>query len=373
MGYCRFRDCPVTVHVKVAVESTLKAAVVFSGGEVCHNTTEVQSRPVRAGARESIAEVLATKLPRSLYLESMQNLPNKVIDSGCRDDAPSKEVLKNISWSERKKSRLHSDDLISVKEMLDQQTGTDNDVLQGINMHPKGIMLWSRKTLSVLFKRCKEDIVYNDATGSIIQNPRAGNPPYYVYELIVRNPSKGASPLPVATYVTCDHTTAFVTYFLQSFQTHLVRMYGTSVYKRPVMIMCDGSIVLLQAISITFCRTGLEDLLQKYYALNSGQYTSEVFDLPILHRCLSHFMRNAKDLCKKQIPQHYKLAMHVVVLLACSRTLKEMDDVLHISSVLFCSPCSGENVAKHYNHLQLLFQQRGTSLWIKSLLKTTRY
>jgi len=55
-----------------------------------------------------------------------------------------------------------------------------------------------------------------------------------------------------------------------------------------------------------------------------------------------------------------KLAMHVFGLLACCTTLREMDEVLSSSSVLFCSPCSGPNVAKHYRHLQLLLQQRRT-------------
>lgn len=40
-----------------------------------------------------------------------------------------------------------------------------------------------------------------------------------LYELVVRNPIKGSSPVPVATYVTCDHTTASVLYFLSAFQT----------------------------------------------------------------------------------------------------------------------------------------------------------
>lgn len=142
--------------------------------------------------------------------------------------------------------------------------------------------------------------MYLDATGSIIPKERAQSPPHYVYELVVRNPSKGASPLPVATYVTCDHTTSSVTYFLQAFQTDLVRMYGNGANKRPAMITCDGSLVLMQSISIAFCRTGLEDLLQKYFLLISGQYPADTFDLPILHRCLSHIMKNAKDLCKKQ-------------------------------------------------------------------------
>ncbi|RXN37740.1 hypothetical protein ROHU_001767 [Labeo rohita] len=37
-----------------------------------------------------------------------------------------------------------------------------------------------------------------------------------------------------------------------------------------------------------------------------------------------------------------------------------MDEVLSSSTALFCSPCSGANVAKHYNILQLLMQKRGT-------------
>lgn len=99
-----------------------------------------------------------------------------------------------------------------------------------------------KKNLVSLYQQCKEDIVYFDA---IVRKESAGMPPYYVYELVVRNPSKGAPPLPVATYVMCDHITASVTYFLQAFQTDLVRAFVNRAYKRPVMFMCDGSLVLL--------------------------------------------------------------------------------------------------------------------------------
>lgn len=94
VGYCWFTDCPVRAHVEVTDECTLKATVVFSGGDVCHNTHELKRRPVRAYACQFTAELLQTKLPRSLYLESMHKLPQMVIDSGCRDNAPSKDVLK---------------------------------------------------------------------------------------------------------------------------------------------------------------------------------------------------------------------------------------------------------------------------------------
>lgn len=299
-GYCRFEDCPVNVTVEVTDEVTLKTAVLFTGGDVCHSTTELKGRPVRADARTSTGETLESKLPRSVYLDSMQKLPEMVMQSGCRDEAPTKEVLKTISWSERQLKRPHSNELLSLQMLINEQKGSDNEVLQRVMMHPKGIMLWSKKTLSVFYKRCKEDIVYLDATGSIIQKGSSTSPPYYVYELVVRNPSKGASPLPVATYLTCDHTTASVTYFLQAFQTDMMKLYGKKAVKRPIMIICDGSLVLLNSISFTFCKLSLEDLLQKYFEVITGQYQAEKFDLPILHRCLSHIMKNAKDLCKKQ-------------------------------------------------------------------------
>lgn len=180
MGYCRFEDCPINVHVEVTDESTLKAAVVFTGGDVCHNTKELKRRPVCADSCVSTGELLETKLPRGLYLESMQKIPQMVIEAGCRDEAPTKEVLKNIAWTQRQIQSPHSNELKSLQKMIEQQHGTDNEVLQRVMMHPKGIMLWSRKTLSVFYQRCKEDIVYLDATGSVIRKESAESRPYYV-------------------------------------------------------------------------------------------------------------------------------------------------------------------------------------------------
>lgn len=57
--------------------------------------------------------------------------------------------------------------------------------------------------------------------------------------------------------------------------------------------------------------------------------------------------------------RHYKLGMHTFGLLACSTNLKQMDEVLLSATVVFCCPCSGDDVAKHYNNLVVLMQQVG--------------
>lgn len=87
-----------------------------------------------------------------------------------------------------------------------KKTDAPDEVLQKVLLHPKGVMPWSKRSISIFHKRSQEDIVYLDATGSILKRSENSE-----------GPKKGSSPFPVATYVTCDHTTASVQYFLSVF------------------------------------------------------------------------------------------------------------------------------------------------------------
>ncbi|KAF3851981.1 hypothetical protein F7725_005336 [Dissostichus mawsoni] len=52
--------------------------------------------------------------------------------------------------------------------------------------------------------------------------------------------------------------------------------------------------------------------------------------------------------------KHYRLCMHVFGLMTQATTLKELDQVVVSATVLLASPCSGENVDKHFKDLQTL-------------------
>lgn len=90
----------------------------------------------------------------------------KKLRSGYRDEVPKKELLKNIVWTQRELKRPHSKKLPSLQILIDQKNGSDNEVLQRVMMHT-------------------------------------------VYELVVCKPSKGVSPLPVASYI-CHHSICHV-------------------------------------------------------------------------------------------------------------------------------------------------------------------
>lgn len=107
-GYCRFEDCPATVTVTVNSERDLKARVFFSGTWCIHNRIELKQRPVRANERTKYSKELQKRLPRSAYLDRLSAITEEVFESGCRDDVPSPQVLKNITREVKLKSRLHS-------------------------------------------------------------------------------------------------------------------------------------------------------------------------------------------------------------------------------------------------------------------------
>ncbi len=187
LGYCTFADCPVCVEVTVTDESTLKAVVTFQGGEVCHSLEELKRRPVRADERHNFAKQLESILPRALHLQNLEKIDSMVFESGCRDKAPTPAVLKNISWNSRKKARRHLNEILCLQKMVEERTDSEK-ILQKVLLHPRGVMLWSQSLIRLFHQRYKTDVVYIDATGSIIQKAKGKSGPFYIYELVVRHP-----------------------------------------------------------------------------------------------------------------------------------------------------------------------------------------
>ncbi|CAL9684881.1 unnamed protein product [Knipowitschia caucasica] len=350
LAYCRFEDCKVEAKVTLESLKTLSAKLVLDNGPARHYAGDRKSRPVRASDRTTLGERLQTEKPRAMHVRDVGALSEAVFDSGCRDLAPPVSVLKNVSYDVRKRRRLHHNEIQSLERMLKLPTN-DTSVLKNVLLKPKGVMLWSLRGIQIYQERCKEDIVYLDATGSLLRSQKS-NPPFYIYELVVRHPKKGGSPLPVATYITCDHTTASVTYFLMSFVTDVKRSHGHRVV--PLMVMCDGSQVLMQSISFAFANRGLTDILAVYFRIATGKAVKTDWQVPVLHRCLSHIMKNAKEMCKKHAPQCYALAMHIFGLFTTASTVHELEDMVYSAAVLFGSPCVGPLVEHHFAHLQAL-------------------
>lgn len=191
-------------------------------------------------------------VPCTLYLAELDDV---VEESGCRDEVATTGVLKTISWSARKQQRRDDNEIISLQKMIEtskrwlRKRKSLGRKLFRRSSHTQKVScfgLWRQSSFSV---SDQEDIVYLDTIGSIIKKAKGESTPHYVYKMVVRHPAKDCSPVPVATYVTSDDTTSSVSYFLGVFITDCIRCHGRHIKKRPVMYICDGSVVLMQSIA----------------------------------------------------------------------------------------------------------------------------
>ncbi len=81
------------------------------------------------------------------HLQCLDKIPPTVFESGCRDQAPTAAVLKNIALDTRKKCRKHENEILSLEKMVEDETDGDNEVLQKVLLHTRGVMLWSKNTI----------------------------------------------------------------------------------------------------------------------------------------------------------------------------------------------------------------------------------
>ncbi|MGH0124154.1 UNVERIFIED_CONTAM: hypothetical protein FKN15_030986 [Acipenser sinensis] len=161
---------------------------------------------------------------------------------GCQKTVSNRHVLKNLAAEHRKSERFDQDEVKSLLKMI--KPIDDENILQKIPMEPPSAMLWSASGLQIYHQRCKQDIVYLGATGSIITTKKKReHSRFYIYELVVWHPNKNKSPIAVASYVTTDHSMPSIQFFLGSFLLSECRLYGYSNTATPRLIICDSSLL----------------------------------------------------------------------------------------------------------------------------------
>lgn len=181
-----------------------------------------------------------------------------------------------------------------------KKTDEPDEVLQKVLLPPKGVMLWSKRSIRIFHKRSKEDIVYIYATGSILKTAKTKWGSFLCVWAGGQKPKEWL--LSFSCCYVCDlwpHNGLYPL-FSQFFSDRSCKTIWGKKNISPLMVICDGSMVLLQATSMAFCKTNRNALLHSYYNVLTGKGTSQDFSHPILHHCLSHIMKNAKTLCKKQ-------------------------------------------------------------------------
>lgn len=79
----------------LTVDSETDLTVEFQYEQCAHSHTELKRRHVRVGNRHIMGQELQKQLPRAMYLKNLTEMKDDIMESGCRDEGPTPNVLKN--------------------------------------------------------------------------------------------------------------------------------------------------------------------------------------------------------------------------------------------------------------------------------------
>jgi len=254
---------------------------------------------VQGEERQTLSKVLERKLPRQVYLQNISSLSPEEVSSGCRDACPSNDVLKKVRQEARSVPTPYHNEWETLAEIREQQQEgcgkSMKGTLQTITMHPRGVALFSEDLIRISHKRAKQDIVYIDATGSVV----LGDKRCYAYEIFVRHPVAGKPPLAVASHFTTSHNIPSISYFISSF-CHAASLLYRNNKTLPKLVCATAAWLLFNPLFQSFFKENLQSFLDRCVLIASGQYTHSMTELPFLHLCASHFLKNARTIVKEK-------------------------------------------------------------------------
>nr|CAB3263128.1 uncharacterized protein LOC104265342 [Phallusia mammillata] len=105
------------------------------------------------------------------------------------------------------------------------------------------------------------------------------------------------------------------------------------------MMICDGSMALINAIISSVFQTQIDLYLTTCWQIATGKHEETFVDQPFLHLCASHIMKNGKRMTKQNFPRHYKFGMHTFGMMVLSTSLADLSFVVHHLAVVCTTKC----------------------------------
>jgi hypothetical protein len=121
--------------------------------------------------------------------------------------------------------------------------------------------MWNENQVRLWHGRCKNDISYLDATGTLVANH--GGKRVLYYALVIRHPVEGEPSLPVAEMVTSDQSAGNIRAFIERFRRDESRLYNDHM-SMPRQVNTDYSRAILLAVLKEFNNETMVDFLQEH-------------------------------------------------------------------------------------------------------------
>ena len=212
------------------------------------------------------------------------------------------------------------------------------------------VVLFTDAQIKFFVDVCKRDIIYLDATGSVMK--KSGEQKgFQIYTLLGRHPNEGGPALFVATSVTTCHDTRSIRNFLYIFLKVTTEVTGSK--PKPLMIIIDGSMAMWNAVLLEFSNETRTKYYNRCWRIIMGKAEPGDLKQTFVLNCLSHAMRAAKSLVVKHYNKKFKKeAMYWICLLFNCTTFDELEKLMQSLFVLLNCEKNSKVVKQHFDKLQ---------------------
>lgn len=336
--YCKFSDCNMKCKVEMYNEDTVN---VLFDGDINHCIEETRSRPISGEKRKLYQKELeAGQKPYKLYLNKFHEIPDEVKVAGNMSNVGSSQtVIRKISTESSRKNVCDQNEIDSLKKMAaNMNADTKQKVVKGFIQHisvlPTFVMYWNEAGVRLWHDLAKDNVVFWDATGSIIK-PRRDEKRFLYYELAVANPIAGNATIPVCSMLSSSHDQPQIQYWISKFRLSEKKIFGHANTVIPRQINSDRSLVLIITALLEFNQETLSLFRSRAWRILIGDATESDIKKVMPHGCLSHMMKDFKTLCKKYYAANFEYGMYLFSLLinvdtiqAAKTTLKSIFYIL---------------------------------------------
>ncbi|KAK3092502.1 hypothetical protein FSP39_003739 [Pinctada imbricata] len=340
-AHCKFHDCTVKADLKMWEEGKVD---VYYTGEIKHNIHHEHARPIRGKQREDLKETLKYgPKPLKRFLDCMKEKTSEDIVSGnCDNVGKDPQIFRQISHESRKTGRKDYDSINSLRIAVEEEKASKIHFIQKISILPFYILYWSEEGLYLYHKLAPKDVLFWDATGSVVRKNENGKRMLY-YELSVRHPVKGKMGLPVSAMLTEDNSLPSVQDWIARFRHAEKRQFGHGNVSQPKLIISDESWVFILAALKEFNSETLSMYLDRAWRIFNGDEDNDMQKTNV-HLCASHFMNKVRRFCRDNYRRHASLGLYMISLLLNCKTISEAEEILHdIIITLHCKEINENN------------------------------
>ena len=273
--YCKHSNCcgcEVIGKAKFYTYHNKVEAVMEVSGKRSYFRSCTKARPVKGKRREELAEKMEHEKPYSVFRKLQLSLNEEERVYGSSTYAPSHAVLRNIKSKGNISNRYSNNWIINVKAMEEIFSKKQGSFVRDIKVSKcPEIFLFTDAQIKVYGEICHRDIIYFDATGSIMKKSTSEKD-FQIYTLLVRHPNEGGPALPVATSITTRHDAHSICNFLNFFLSAATKLIGLKA--KPIAVMIDGSMAMWNAVLRAFSNETRLDYYHRCWRIVNGKAES---------------------------------------------------------------------------------------------------